>query len=334
MGKKVVFSGIQPTGDIHLGNYIGAVSSWVEMQNLENTKNIYCIVDLHAITAKVDPNLLSENILSLLAWLVASGISNKKSTLFIQSSNPNHAQLGWILGCIARIGWLNRMTQFKDKAGKDKEKSSVGLYTYPVLQAADILLYNTTTVPVGEDQKQHIELARDIAIKFNREVKDLFVVPDVQISKDSARIMSFRDATKKMSKSDPSEASKILLSDSNDQILKKTMKAVTDSSNMPETIDDLSNRLAVKNLVSIYAFCTKQEISNVVKNYANADFSTFKKDLADALISLIEPIRNNYLDLIQNKDYLINIMKEGKEQSIRLSESTLEKVKKAVGFIL
>lgn len=330
---KTIFSGIQPTGNIQLGNYIGSISNWVALQSNDCT-NIYSVVDLHAITMFQPPKELRDNILSVAAFIIACGINPEKSILFVQSSNEDHAELAWILNCVARMGWLNRMTQFKDKAGKNKEKSSVGLYVYPNLQAADILLYDTDIVPVGEDQKQHIELTRDIAEKFNRDYDcNVFKIPEDLIIKETARIMSLRDATKKMSKSDPVDGAKIMLSDSDDSIASKIMKSKTDSLPFPVIGEDLSERFEIKNLLNIYSFCSKSSRETILKDYEGKGFAEFKKDLAEMVVALISPIRNKQVDLFKNQDYLLDILKNGSIKSKEISNKKIQQVKEAMGFI-
>jgi tryptophanyl-tRNA synthetase len=329
---KTIFSGIQPTGGIHLGNYAGAISNWVNLQSAD-TKNIYCIVDLHAITVFQDPKELHYNTLKAASLIIAAGINPEKSVLFVQSHNGDHAELAWMLNCVARIGWLNRMTQFKDKAGKNKENSSVGLYVYPNLMAADILLYDTDSVPVGEDQKQHIELARDIAIKFNNDYTSIFKVPEPLILKENARVMSLRDGTKKMSKSDPSDFAKILLDDTNEEIISKIMKAKTDSLPFPSIGEGLSERPEVNNLLSIYTFTTKMPREKVISMYESKGFVEFKKDLADSLVQTIAPIREKQIDLFKNQDYLLSILKQGAAQSREISGKKLQEAKAAMGFV-
>ena len=276
---KKIFSGVQPTGNLHLGNYLGAIKNFVDLQNQEGNECVYCVVDLHAITVKQDPKVLKNNIRETTAAFLASGLDNKKSIIFNQSSVPAHAEASWILGCVARMGWLNRMTQFKEKAGKDKENVSVGLYIYPVLMAADILLYDSSHVPVGEDQKQHLELSRDIAQKFNLDfnAKDFFKVPDPLIQKSFARIMSLKDGTKKMSKSDPSDLSRINLTDNKDDIINKIRKAKTDTKPLPDNEKDLSKRPEAENLLGIYSSLKNQSLENSVKEFSGKNFSEFKK---------------------------------------------------------
>ena len=262
---KKIFSGVQPSGNLHLGNYIGAIKNFVDLQNQKENQCVYCVVDLHAITLKQDPKILKNNIRETTAAFLASGIDPKKSIIFNQSLVPAHAEGSWILGCIARMGWLNRMTQFKEKAGKDKEKASVGLYIYPVLMAADILLYDSTQVPVGEDQKQHLELSRDIAQKFNLDFScpNFLKAPEPLIQKNFARIMSLKNGLNKMSKSDPSDFSRINLTDDKDLIINKIRKAKTDALPMPSKKDNLDKRLEVLNLLGIYSSLSNQNLDKV-----------------------------------------------------------------------
>ena len=281
MSKKI-FSGVQPTGNLHLGNYIGAIKNFVELQNEKDNKCVFCVVDLHAITVKQDPKTLKNNIRETTAAFLASGIDPKKSIIFNQSLVAAHAEGSWMLGCIARMGWLNRMTQFKDKAGKNSENVSVGLYSYPTLMAADILIYLATHVPVGEDQKQHLELTRDIAQKFNNDFKnDLFPIPEPLILGEAKRVMSLRDGTKKMSKSDPSDYSRIMLSDSKENIIQKIKKAKTDPLPLPENLEDAKKRPEAMNLLTIFAALSNTDAEKVILDYAGKDFSKFKNDLGD-----------------------------------------------------
>ena len=277
MNKKI-FSGVQPTGNLHLGNYLGAIKNFVHLQNDKKNECIYCVVDLHAITIKQDPKILKNNIRETTAAFLASGLDYKKSIIFNQSLVPAHSEGSWILGCVARMGWLNRMTQFKEKAGKDKEKASVGLYIYPVLMAADILLYDATHVPVGEDQKQHLELSRDIAQKFNIDFNapDFLKAPEPLIQKNFARIMSLKDGTKKMSKSDPSGLSRINLTDGKDEIVNKIKKAKTDSLVLPSDDKNLSERPEVENLLGIYSNLSNQSLNNSINEFSGKNFSEFK----------------------------------------------------------
>ena len=276
MAKKI-FSGVQPTGNLHLGNYLGAIKNFVELQNEKDNNCIYCVVDLHAITLKQDPKELKNNIRETAATFIASGLNPNKSILFNQSLVPAHSEGSWILSCIGRMGWLNRMTQFKEKAGKDKEKASVGLYIYPILMAADIMLYDATHVPVGDDQKQHLELCRDIAQKFNNDynVEDFLVPPEPLIQKQFSRIMSLKDGSKKMSKSDVSDLSRINLKDSKDLIINKIKKAKTDPHPIPNIIEELENRPEAENLLGIYSSLKNQNINTTLKEFGGKNFSEF-----------------------------------------------------------
>ena len=284
MSKKI-FSGVQPTGNLHLGNYLGAIKNFVNLQNDTNNFCIYCVVDLHAITVKQDPKELKKNIRETTAAFIASGLDYKKSIIFNQSLVPAHSEGSWILSCVARMGWLNRMTQFKEKAGKDKEKASVGLYIYPTLMAADILLYDATHVPVGEDQKQHLELSRDIANKFNIDFNspNFLVAPEPLIQKNFARIMSLKDGTKKMSKSDPSELSRINLNDNSDQISNKIKKAKTDSKPLPDNENELSERPEAENLLGIYSCLSDQSLNETINQFSGKNFVFFNFTIFFAL---------------------------------------------------
>jgi len=291
MSKKI-FSGVQPTGNLHLGNYLGAIKNFVELNNQKDNECIFCVVDLHAITIKQEPKALKKNIRETTATFIASGIDPKKSIIFNQSMVPAHAEGAWILSCVSRIGWLNRMTQFKEKAGKDKEKASIGLYSYPVLMASDILLYDATHVPVGNDQKQHLELCRAIAQKFNNdfEAPKFLRVPESLIQKEFSRIMSLKDGMKKMSKTDPSDLSRINLTDSNDQISNKIKKAKTDPLPIPFDLINLSQRPEAENLLGIYSSLTNQNLEKSVNEFGGKNFSEFKEKLSEILIERIEPI--------------------------------------------
>ena len=333
MGKKI-FSGVQPTGNLHLGNYLGAIKNFVDLNNDKDNKCIFCVVDLHAITVRQDPKELKNNIRETVATFIASGIDPKKSIIFNQSRVAAHAEGAWILSCIARMGWLNRMTQFKEKAGKDKEKASIGLYSYPVLMAADILLYDATHVPVGDDQKQHLELCRDIAQKFNNdfEVENFLQVPEPLIQKEFSRIMSLKDGSKKMSKSELSDLSRINLTDDKDQIINKIKKAKTDPLPMPQDIKDLDERLEAKNLLGIYSSLTNSTLENSVKNFAGKNFSEFKEQLAEELVNKIEPISNEIKKLLGDKSYLDKILLDGVEKANLIASKKSERIKEIVGF--
>tara|TARA_B100001996_G_scaffold354923_1_gene317185 strand:+ start:276 stop:1277 length:1002 start_codon:yes stop_codon:yes gene_type:complete len=333
MSKKI-FSGVQPSGNLHLGNYIGAIKNFVDLQNQKGSECVYCVVDLHAITTRQNPKILKDNIRETTAAFLASGIDPKKSIIFNQSLVPAHAEGSWILGCIARMGWLNRMTQFKEKAGKDKEKASVGLYIYPVLMAADILLYDATHVPVGEDQKQHLELSRDIAQKFNADfnVPNFLKVPEPLIQKNFSRIMSLKDGKKKMSKSDPSELSRINLTDTKDQILNKIKKAKTDTIPIPSEANELEKRPEVENLLGIYSSLKNQNIEESINEFKGKNFSDFKEILAEQVVEKISPISDEIVKLLNNKDYIDNILIEGAEKATNQATKKINEIKKIIGF--
>jgi tryptophanyl-tRNA synthetase len=330
--NKLVFSGVQPTGNLHLGNYLGALKNFVTLQ--KQTNCIYCVVDLHAITIFQDPNELKNNILETTAGFLATGLDSKKSIIFNQSSVSGHAELAWIFNCIARVGWLNRMTQFKDKAGKDKEKASVGLYIYPNLMAADILLYKATHVPVGADQKQHLELCRDIAQKFNTDFKkNIFPIPEALIQKNISRVMSLRDGTKKMSKSDESSYSRIDLKDNADDIIKKIKKAKSDSSFIPDNLKDLEKKPEALNLISIYSDLLETSLEQVINEFKGKDYSYLKNKLSEVLIEVICPIGKEIKNLLEDKNYLEKVLKEGSEKARILAVDNLKEVRNVVGFI-
>lgn len=327
-----VLSGIQPTGDLHLGNLLGAILRWVRMQ--DEAECLFFLADLHALTVDIDPAELRSNVREMAAALVASGIDPAKSVVFRQSAVPAHAELTWILNGTARMGWLNRMTQWKDKAGKNREGSSVALFDYPVLQAADILLYRATHVPVGEDQKQHVELTRDIALKFNNDFDvDLFVVPEPYIGGGAAaRVMSLRDGNAKMSKSDPSEMSRVHLTDSDDDIAQKIRKAKTDPHPLPDNAEGLEGRAEAKNLVGIYAAVTGESVEQVLDRFAGQGFGAFKPVLAEALIALIAPIRARLAELRGDPAELDRILAQGAARASELGAPVLAKAKAAVGL--
>jgi tryptophanyl-tRNA synthetase len=327
-----VVSGIQPTGDLHLGNLLGAILRWVRMQ--DEAECLYFLADLHALTVYVDPAELHANIREMAAALIASGIDPKRSLIYRQSAIPAHAELTWILSGTARMGWLNRMTQWKDKAGKNQEGSSVGLFSYPVLQAADILLYKATHVPVGEDQKQHVELTRDIAIKFNTDYDvDLFVPPEPFIGGGvAARVMSLRDGNAKMSKSDPSDMSRIHLTDSDDLIAQKIRKAKTDPDPLPDDPSGLDGRPEAKNLVGIYGAVTGESVEQVLARFAGQGFGAFKPALADVLIELLRPLRTQLEELRRDATELDRILADGAERASALAAPTLAAAYDAVGL--
>ena len=331
--KKLVFSGVQPTGNLHLGNYLGALRNFVLLQ--KEMQCIYCVVDLHAITVFQDPKQLKNNILETTAGFLSAGLDPNKSIIFNQSSVSGHAELAWILNCVARLGWLNRMTQFKDKAGSDKEKASVGLYIYPNLMAADILLYKATHIPVGADQKQHLELCRDIAQKFNKDFncKNFFPLPEPLIQKNISRVMSLRDGTKKMSKSEESDYSRINLKDTADDILKKIKKAKTDSSPIPESEKELEKRPEALNLLNIYSDITKKTLKKVLEEMNGKEFSYFKNKLSDVLIETICPVGKKIKELMSDKMYLETILKKGSEKASKNAEENLKKIREIVGLL-
>ena len=329
--QERVFSGVQPTGTLHLGNYLGAIKNFVELQEKYNC--VYCVVDQHAITVDQDPKELRSNILEVLASFIAAGVDYKKQIIFQQSSVPAHSQLAWVFNCVSRIGWLNRMTQFKDKAGKNRENVSVGLMVYPNLMAADILAYLATHVPVGDDQKQHLELSRDIAQKFNNDFGvEFFPQPEPLIYGSATRVMSLRDGSKKMSKSDPSDFSRILLTDDDDTISAKIRKAKSDSELIPSSKDDLQNKPECLNLINILSATTNQSVDQVLGNYAGKEYSALKKDLADSLIQVISPIRGEINNLLNNRDELNVILADGTEKAAAIANPIIEEVYKIVGF--
>ena len=333
MSKKI-FSGVQPTGNLHLGNYLGAIKSFIELQNEKENQCIFCVVDLHAITVKQDPKELKKNIRETTATFIACGIDPAQSIIFNQSMVSAHSEAAWILSCVSKIGWLNRMTQFKEKAGKDKEKASIGLYSYPVLMAADILLYDATHVPVGDDQKQHLELCRDIAQKFNNdfEATDFLKVPEPLIQKKFSRIMSLKDGTKKMSKSDPSDLSRINLTDDKDQILNKIKKAKTDPLPLPAEIKNLIERPEAENLLGIYSSLKNQNLENSISEFSGKNFSEFKGKLSEALTETIEPISKEIKKLLNDERYLDLILLEGSVKADKIASKKIKEIKELVGF--
>ena len=338
---KRVFSGVQPTGNLHLGNYLGAIRNFVSLQKTHEC--IYCVVDMHAITVKQEPEVLKNNILEVAAAFIASGIDPTKSIIFAQSQVSAHAELSWIFNCTARLGWLNRMTQFKEKAGKNRENASAGLYVYPVLMAADILAYHATHVPVGEDQKQHLELARDIAQKFNNDFDiDFFPITEPLILGAATRVMSLRDGTKKMSKSDLSDYSRINLTDNADDIAAKIKKAKTDPLSLPEidSIDEggnfkeniISERPEMVNLINIYSALSNSSILEVVTKYSGTQFSLFKNDLRDLSVDALGSITNEMRKLLDDKKYLEDILINGGSKANDIAEPIIKKTKNIVGF--
>ena len=333
MSKKI-FSGVQPTGNLHLGNYLGAIKNFVNLNNDKDNECIFCVVDLHAITVKQDPNELRNNIRETVATFLASGIDSNRSIIFNQSSVSAHAEGAWILSCVARMGWLNRMTQFKEKAGKDKEKASIGLFSYPVLMAADILLYDTTHVPVGDDQKQHLELCRDIAQKFNNDfgVDNVLKVPEPLIQRNFSRIMSLKDGSKKMSKSDVSDLSRVNLTDNKDEIVNKIKKAKTDSLPMPKNVNELDKRLEAKNLIGIFSSLNETSIEKTVEIFANKNFSEFKEKLSEIVVDKIEPISIEIKKLLKDQSLLDKILLEGVEKANIIASKKIKRIKEIIGF--
>ena len=332
MHKKRVFSGVQPTGNLHLGNYLGAIKNFVSLQ--KEFECIYCIVDLHAITNKQDPKKLKDNVLETIASFVAVGLDPVKNIIFNQASVTAHTELAWIFNCVARIGWMNRMTQFKEKAGVNKENASVGLLVYPNLMAADILLYKATHVPVGEDQKQHLELTRDIAKKFNNDFNSENYFPSVepQISKEMPRVMSLRDGKKKMSKSEDSDQSRINLKDSKDLINQKIKKAKTDNDSIPSDIGGLKNRFEASNLISIYASINDIKVSKVLKEFGGKNFSTFKSKLIESVVEKICPIGGEITKLLKDESHLNEILSKGAKKADLIAKSHLEEIYKIIGL--
>ena len=333
-GPERVLSGIQPSGGMHLGNYLGAIRKFVDLQTQHEC--YYCVVDMHAITVWQDPQKLRDQTFHIAAAYLAAGVDPKKAAVFHQSGVRAHAELAWIFNCVARLGWLDRMTQFKDKAGKDKERASVGLYTYPVLQAADILVYKATHVPVGEDQKQHLELSRDIAGKFNREFNapDFFPLPEPLIKGPGARIMSLRDGLAKMSKSDPSEQATIYLSDDADAIAKKIKKAKTDPEPLPGEPAGLEARPEAANLVGIYAALSGKSDAEVLADFAGKGFGAFKPALADLVVAKISPISAELRRLESDPGYLRGVLIDGAQRASAIADRTIEEVKEIVGFVV
>jgi tryptophanyl-tRNA synthetase len=331
--KNIVLSGVQPTGNLHLGNYLGAIKNFVSMQM--NYECLFCVVDLHAITVFQDPKELKNNTYEIVASYLASGINHDESIIFNQSQVSYHAELAWVLSCVCRIGWLNRMTQFKEKAGKDKEKASAGLYTYPILMASDILLYKATHVPVGNDQKQHLELTRDIAQKFNNDfnVDNFFPLPEPFIDRDISRIMSLRDGMSKMSKSDISDYSRINLQDDKDLIIKKIKKSKTADTLMPSSLDEVSKFPEINNLLNIFTGVTEKNKIELINFYKGLTFSGFKSDLADAIVDKISPIGNEIRRLMDDKKYLDNVLSIGNEKAKLKASKTMSEIYDIIGFI-
>ena len=335
---KRVVSGIKPTGNLHLGNYLGAVKQWVAMQDAiqaEGGETMYFIADLHGLTEFIAPDQLRANTIEMTATMIAAGIDPDRSILFNQARVPAHRELSWLLNNVARVGWLNRMTQFKDKAGKNREGASVGLYDYPVLMAADVLLYNATHVPVGEDQKQHLELARDIATKFNTDYGvELFTLPEPLVSAAAPRIMSLRDASAKMSKSNPSEQSVVKLIDSDETIADKFRKAKTDPDLLPATVEELAERPEARNLLTIFAALADRTPQDVLGDYAGKGFGAFKPDLADLAVAKLGPIRNEMVRLLDDRGAIDAILTKGAEKARDLAAPVLRQAQEAMGLML
>ena len=331
--NHTVLSGVQPSGNLHIGNYLGAIKNFINMQDDFNC--YFCVVDLHAITVKQDPESLRRNTLEVVATYLASGIDPKLSVIFNQSSVSMHAELSWILNCVTRMGWLNRMTQFKDKAGKDQENVSSGLFIYPNLMAADILLYKATHVPVGNDQKQHLELTRDIAQKFNRDYncENFFPSPEPIIDNDISRIMSLKNGLQKMSKSDPSEYSRICLTDDNDTIIKKIKKAKTADVQMPDNLNDVLVLSEINNLLNIYSGFSSMKKEQLIDKYKGENFSNFKSELSDLLVSKIEPIATEAKKLMNDKSFLFDVLSDGKKRATEIAAKTLNDVYDIVGLV-
>ncbi len=331
MSKDTVFSGVQPTGEIHLGNYLGAIKQFLKLQN--DSDSIFCIVDQHAITVFQNPEELKDSTLNVLAIFLASGLDPKKCVIFNQSSVKEHSVLSWYLSCTARVGWLNRMTQFKDKAGKNRDNASLGLYAYPVLMAADILLYHADKVPVGDDQKQHLELTRDIAHKFNTDYgQEYFTLPEPIINEDAPRVMSLRDASKKMSKSDTSKYSRILLTDNNDEIVTKINKAKSDSFAMPSSLDQLNERPEINNLITIFSSISDQSKQSTVDKFSGKEISVFKSELKDIVINLVEPIASEIHTIKSDLAYLKSTLSEGTNKARERAEKTIKELNDLMGF--
>ncbi len=338
MTNMRVLSGIKPTGNLHLGNYLGAVKQWVAMQDeiqASGGETIYFIADLHGLTEFIAPAEMTANTIEMTATLIAAGIDPARSIVFNQARVAAHAELAWLLNNVARVGWLNRMTQFKDKAGKNREGASVGLYDYPVLMAADVLLYNATHVPVGEDQKQHLELTRDIATKFNTDFGvELFTLPEPLVSKAAPRIMSLRDASAKMSKSNPSEQSLVKLVDSDETIADKFRKAKTDPDLLPATLDELEGRPEARNLLTIFAALADRTPEAVLGDYAGKGFGQFKPDLADLAVATLAPIRDEMVRLLNDRSAIDAILRDGAERAAALAAPTLLRAQDAMGLMI
>ena len=333
-GETRILSGMQPTGGLHLGNYLGALKGWIDLQN-SGAQCLYCIVDLHALTVAHNTDGLSDNVRSAAAAYIASGVDPEKSAVFAQSSVPAHAELCWIFQCVARLGWLERMTQFKDKAGKDAERASVGLFTYPVLQAADILCYKATHVPVGEDQKQHLELSRDIAARFNRDLakgKPVLPLPEPVVQKSGGRIMSLKDGLTKMSKSDPSDNARINLHDDADTIARKVRRAKTDADALPSEETGLKNRPEAYNLVGIYAALAGIDIAKVLNRFGGQGFGPFKAALGELAVTQLRPVSEEYARLMSNLDEIDHHLLKGAEKANQVAKPIIAEIREIVGY--
>ncbi len=329
---KRILSGVQPTGNLHLGNYLGAIKNWVAMQ--KGAECYFCIVDLHAITTPQDPAALRQATLEVAAAYIACGVDPKQSSIFVQSHVPAHAELAWVFSCFAPLGWLNRMTQFKEKSGKHKDQAVLGLYAYPVLMASDILLYKPTHVPVGEDQKQHLELARDIAGAFNRQYdKEIFPLPEPHIQGVAARVMSLRDGAKKMSKSDESDYSRINLTDDADTIKLKIQKAKTDPNPLPDSAKGLEGRAEAENLLSLYAALSDADLEKIIPQFAGQQFSAFKTSLTDLMVAKLGPITSEMRKLMGDEAHLRSILRSGADKARERADKTLAEVYETVGFL-
>lgn len=327
-----IFSGVQPTGNLHLGNYLGAIRNWVKLQDAYDC--LFCVVDLHAITVWQDPAQLRASTREVAAAMIAAGVDPKKHIIFNQSQVPGHAELAWVFNCVARMGWLGRMTQFKEKAGKDRENASVGLFAYPNLMAADILLYKGTHVPVGEDQKQHLELARDIAQKFNNDFgKDVFPVPEPLILGAATRVMSLKDGAKKMSKSDPSDLSRINMTDDADTVQRKIKKAKTDPDLLPDSVKGLDGRPEARNLIGIYAALADVTVDAAVHEFAGKQFSALKEQLADVAVAKLAPIQDAYRRLLDDKAQIDAYLADGARRARAIAAPVLSEVHDVVGFL-
>ncbi len=329
---KRILSGMQPSNALHLGNYLGALKHWVTLQNDPASENLFCVVDMHAITVDYSPEVLRQNVYEITAAYLAAGLDPEKVHIFRQSKIQGHADLAWMLGCITPLGWLNRMTQFKEKAGKKKENASLGLYSYPVLQAADILIYHATHVPVGEDQKQHIELCRDIALAFNHRFGDALTIPEPVIMEEGKRIKSLRDGNNKMSKSDPSDFTRINLEDSADEIALKIKKAKTDPEPLPDSLEGFESRPEAKNLITIYSVLKEESFETSMQDWAGKNFSEFKPVLSELVVESIAPIGKRLKEFKQDKAYLDTILQKSEAHAQKIADASMIKIRELIGF--